>query len=239
MRQLYEIAPIGSSPVFMTMDDAKKIMSVWSNTSIDVYRDPAAQAPRKQQLLGSPVFETMDDGKKIMSLWSNTPIEVYRDPAAQAPDAGWGWVQEMYGFAMAAWKIGLRNITLIPELISQPPFDPSYEERFGHPFYILHYTYPMRFNNSGEMVTRDEEKSDWTFDKRKLGGVLPRNVAQPPPGVNNPMVRAMIRYFNEATDAIPCWDDYVSTKGKISQDCTEPPKGWFSEETDADVDTFW
>ena len=37
---------------------------------------------------------------------------------------------------------------------------------------------------------------------------IPRNMETPPPGMRNDLVRALIDMFNEATDAIPCWDLY-------------------------------
>ena len=115
----------------------------------------------------------------------------------------WGWVQEMYAFAMAMYAAGLHDIDLIPHLIAQvwgntwggggerdghklgrrawpttprdgvhlipqpdpppapppphvqPPWDADYELQPGRPFYILHYTYGLDFNQTtGEWMSR-------------------------------------------------------------------------------------
>eukprot|EP00798_Chlamydomonas_sp_ICE-L_P012386 gene12386-15579_t len=217
-KQLWEIAPIGSSPVFMTFADMEKVMQIWSNVSVSVYKDPEAQKK------GSGWGWLQEMCAFAMTAWMK--------------GSGWGWVQEMYAFAMAAWMVGLKKIDLVPELIAQPPYDAGMEERFGRPFYFIHYTYPMRFLKTGELLKGKTIGGDWVFDKRALGGRLPRNFPEPPPAVINNMVRAMIRAFNEATDAIPCWDDYYASEGEIKQDCTEPPKGWLALQTPEDKDAF-
>lgn len=54
----------------------------------------------------------------------------------------------------------------------------------------------------------------WKFDKREFGGKAPpRNLPPPPENVNNNLVRLIVAMVNEATDNIPCWDDYVATGG--------------------------
>ena len=45
-RQLEEIAPIGNSPTFMTFDDMKKVMPIWMNTSIAIFKDAEANKVR-------------------------------------------------------------------------------------------------------------------------------------------------------------------------------------------------
>jgi hypothetical protein len=58
----------------------------------------------------------------------------------------------------------------------------------------------------------------WRFDKRSWGGTpIPRNLGPPPTNMKNDLVRALINSFNEATDAIPCWDQYAAAKGKVSR----------------------
>jgi hypothetical protein len=39
-------------------------------------------------------------------------------------------------------------------------------------------------------------------------------MTDPPANMKNDLVRWLIKAFNEATDAIPCWDQYVSS-GKV------------------------
>lgn len=90
----------------------------------------------------------------------------------------------------------------------------------GTPFYILHLTYPCRYNTSGHFVDKPED-SVWRFDKRDYADKPPpRNLEPPPAFVQNDLVRHIISMVNEATAAIPCWDEYVATK-KVTRDCAE------------------
>lgn len=53
----------------------------------------------------------------------------------------------------------------------------------------------------------------WKFDKRSyMDAPPPRNLEPPPANVQNDLARLIIRMFNEATDNIPCWDEYVKNK---------------------------
>lgn len=45
-------------------------------------------------------------------------------------------------------------------------------------------------------------------------------------------VRKLMDSFNEATDAIPCWDEYAKT-GKVPKTCSEKPKHFLAEEAAA------
>jgi hypothetical protein len=53
---------------------------------------------------------------------------------------------------------------------------------------------------------------EWRFDKRSYSGrPIPRNLGAPPEKMDNDLVRMLINSFNEATEAIPCWDKYAET----------------------------
>lgn len=52
----------------------------------------------------------------------------------------------------------------------------------------------------------------WRFDKRTyMARPPPRHLGDPPVGMKNDMVRALIKSINEATSNIPCWDLYYQT----------------------------
>lgn len=52
----------------------------------------------------------------------------------------------------------------------------------------------------------------WRFDKRTYADrPPPRHLGDPPKGMVNDMVRALISSINEATANIPCWDEYYAT----------------------------
>ncbi len=41
-RQLEQLAPIGNSPTFMNMEDMRRTMPIWMNTSIAIFKDEEA-----------------------------------------------------------------------------------------------------------------------------------------------------------------------------------------------------
>jgi hypothetical protein len=41
----------------------------------------------------------------------------------------WGWVQEMYGFTIAAWLGGIRHVDLYLHMMAQPPWDTEMQVR--------------------------------------------------------------------------------------------------------------
>lgn len=56
------------------------------------------------------------------------------------------------------------------------------------------------------------------FDKRVwMDTPPPRNLVPPPANVDNTLARLIISMFNEATNAIPCWDKYVTDKVVTTQ----------------------
>ncbi len=53
---------------------------------------------------------------------------------------------------------------------------------------------------------------DWRFDKRTYAQLPPpRGLSSPPHGMSNELVRHLVGAINEATDAIPGWDEYAKT----------------------------
>uniref|UniRef100_A0A7R9VVW4 Hydroxyproline O-arabinosyltransferase-like domain-containing protein n=1 Tax=Chlamydomonas euryale TaxID=1486919 RepID=A0A7R9VVW4_9CHLO len=173
----------------------------------------------------SPTFMTLEDMKTVMPLWMNISIAIFKDPDASK---AWGWVQEMYGFAIGLFLGGIRHVDLYLHMMSQPPWDMNLEQSPGKPFYIIHYTYGMDYTLNGDFTPG--KYGEWRFDKRTYAGQpIPRALGDPPKGMKNDLVRMLINSFNEATDATPCWDEYHAT-GKIPQACDEAPRGFLAEE---------
>ncbi|KAJ9512189.1 hypothetical protein QJQ45_012657 [Haematococcus lacustris] len=170
-----------------------------------------AQVPR---IGNSPTFISVRDFRKLAPVWYNTTMEVFADPKAYS---AWNWIVEMYGYTLATYRTGLHKGLLTQSFLAHPPFDDNLVNEAGQPYYLMHLTYPMRYNSSGKIVETLEE-ADWFFDKRSYGErPPPRNLPLPPAFVNNGLVALVINMLNEATNAIPCWDEYVAT---LSVTCT-------------------
>ncbi|KXZ44208.1 hypothetical protein GPECTOR_71g569 [Gonium pectorale] len=164
----------------------------------------------------SPTFMTFDDMKRVMPTWMNVSIAVFKD---QEANSVWGWVQEMYGFTIAAWLNGIKHIDLFLHMMAQPPWDQEMKMANGKPFYILHYTYGMDYKLTGEFTPG--KFGEWRFDKRTYGArPPPRHLGDPPKNMHNDLVRALINSINEATAALPCWDQYAET-GKVLYECED------------------
>lgn len=138
-----------------------------------------------------------------------------------------------YGFTIAEYLAGLGKVSLHLEMMSQPPWDDKLAK-----YYLLHYTYGQDFDPrvrtvccslvrpanpwcrlrnpailSLQGVFTPGKVGAWHFDKRDyMGKPIPRNLQPPPKGCKNELTIRLIQSFNEATDAIPCWDEYVTSR---------------------------
>ena len=171
----------------------------------------------------APTIVATSDLTRLAPLWMAVSHAVFDDPPARA---AWGWVLEMYGFAIATFLAAtgrpcvvcggggravhvpsLAPVTLIPRLMAQPPWD---EDAAGT--YLLHYTYSVDYALNGTATHGVE--GEWRFDKRSYAArPPPRGLPPPPPAVAAaaPSALELIEMINEATEAIPGWDEYAET----------------------------
>ncbi|CAN6839272.1 unnamed protein product [Brassica oleracea] len=80
----------------------------------------------------SPVIISKKSLEKIAPTWMNLSLTMKQDPDT---DKAFGWVLEMYGYAIASALHGVRHM-LRRDLMVQPPWDLSTKAMF-----IIHYTY--------------------------------------------------------------------------------------------------
>ncbi|KAF7836210.1 hydroxyproline O-arabinosyltransferase 3-like [Senna tora] len=143
----------------------------------------------------SPVIIRKDLLSNIAPTWMNISLKMKEDPET---DKAFGWVLEMYAYAIASALHGVRHI-LRKDFMLQPPWDLETRNK-----YIIHYTYGCDYNMKGELTYG--KIGEWRFDKRShLRGPPPRNLPLPPPGVPESVV-TLVKMVNEATANIPNWD---------------------------------
>ncbi|XP_040959289.1 hydroxyproline O-arabinosyltransferase RDN2 isoform X2 [Gossypium hirsutum] len=143
----------------------------------------------------SPVIIKKDLLKKIAPTWMNVSLKMKDDPET---DEAFGWVLEMYAYAVGSALHGVQHI-LRKDFMLQPPWDFEIGKKF-----IIHYTYGCDYNMKGELMYG--EIGEWRFDKRSfLRGPPPRNLSLPPPGVPESVV-TLVKMVNEATANIPNWE---------------------------------
>lgn len=143
----------------------------------------------------SPVIIKKDLLAKIAPTWMNVSLKMKEDPET---DKQFGWVLEMYAYAIASALHGVQHV-LRKDFMLQPPWDVSTKDRF-----ILHYTYGCDYNMKGELTYG--KIGEWRFDKRTyLRGPPPKNISLPPPGVPESVV-TLVKMVNSASSNIPNWD---------------------------------
>lgn len=142
----------------------------------------------------SPVIVGRESLKKIAPTWMNVSLAMKKDPET---DKAFGWVLEMYAYAVSSALHDVGNI-LYKDFMIQPPWDLKVGNKF-----IIHYTYGCDYNMKGELTYG--KIGEWRFDKRSFDSTLPpRNLPLPPPGVPESVV-TLVKMVNEATANIPNW----------------------------------
>lgn len=130
----------------------------------------------------SPTIMSMEDMKRVVPVWYDLSLKVHDDDDAVEL---WGWVQEMYAFSMAMYKAGLHEVSLLPDMMAQPPWDWD-KSRYT----LLHYTYGMDYTLEG--VFTPGKVGEWHWDKRDFKGPIPRDMEGPPEGTQNELVKDLI-----------------------------------------------
>ncbi|KAH9760511.1 Hydroxyproline O-arabinosyltransferase 1 [Citrus sinensis] len=91
----------------------------------------------------SPVVVGRDSLKKIAPVWMNVSLAMKKDPET---DKAFGWVLEMYAYAVASALNGVGNI-LYKDFMIQPPWDTEVSNKF-----IIHYTYGCDYDMKVTLV---------------------------------------------------------------------------------------
>lgn len=165
------------------------------------------QAEKIAPVGNAPTLLSLAQLQKMAPTWMNTSMAIFNDEQANKE---WGWVLEMYGFAISCFKEDVGPIDLHLKMMSQPPWDEKMD-----PYYLLHYTYGNDYTLEGTFTPG--KIGAWRFDKRSYSEKPPpRNLGAPPDGMKNELVRHLINALNEATNHIPGWDEY-STSGRATQ----------------------
>ncbi|XP_047075425.1 hydroxyproline O-arabinosyltransferase 1-like [Lolium rigidum] len=147
----------------------------------------------------SPVIIEKESLSRIAPTWMNMSLAMKKDPEA---DKAFGWVLEMYAYAVASALHGVGNI-LHKDFMIQPPWDLEIGDS-----YIIHYTYGCDYDMKGELTYGII--GEWRFDKRSYENKPPpRNLPLPPNGVPRSVV-TLVKMVNEATANIPNWESYAA-----------------------------
>ncbi|KAG8085433.1 hypothetical protein GUJ93_ZPchr0010g9023 [Zizania palustris] len=154
---------------------SKKTMYLWLNqiTYLKFFPEEKGPVSKIDPIGNSPVIIKKAQLEKIAPTWMNISLNMKDDAET---DKAFGWVLEMYAYAVASALHGVHH-NLRKDFMIQPPWDLKSEGSF-----IIHYTYGCDYTLKGELTYG--KIGEWRFDKRSyLRSPPPRNLTLPPPGV--------------------------------------------------------
>lgn len=102
--------------------------------------------------------------------WYNIEVAIHHNKTA---DTGFGWIQEMYAYILAAANApgGPIRHEIHPEFFAQPPSDKTLMREAVNgemvEAYLIHYTWGLTLDEKGERIDDKLAKTAyWHFDKR-------------------------------------------------------------------------
>ncbi|KAK3252117.1 hypothetical protein CYMTET_29069 [Cymbomonas tetramitiformis] len=158
-----------------------------------------------QQIGPSPLIIYKDLLVKVAEPWSDFAKQLKADPGTSRV---FGWVLEMWGYAIAAASVGIRH-KLIAEFQCEPGTASRLDAGYLQKYYIHHYTYGSEYTMNGANMMNTI--GEWSLDKRHYGGSYPpRNLKGPPRAAaeRNYAALWLTNAWNEAMDGIEDWPTY-------------------------------
>jgi len=145
----------------------------------------------------SPVLIHLDQLRKLTPEWLKLSFDLKRDAEA---DKVFGWVLEMWGYTLAATRLGIRH-TVWKEFQAEPSSQ-WHSDLEGDP-HIYHYTFGLEYTLDGMPVIGGV--GDWSLDKRHFTNEYPPAELAPPPKCAGKAAHTLHAKFNEAIAHIPQW----------------------------------
>ena len=158
---------------------------------------------QKVQSIGpSPVVIHRKDLEAMAVPWEETAVALKVDPAA---DSRLGWVIEMWGYAIAAAKIGLRHQEFADFQVEPGALSTQNQLR-GFPlrYWVFHYTYQFEYMLDGSPCP-PWTIGEFSLDKRHFSDVYPIPPLPEPPAKANAAAFYLLHAFNEAMGNISSW----------------------------------
>lgn len=179
-----ESSPVGFGFYYMTYKyDPPKLRPV-----IAKYHDPNGVDP----VGPSPVIIHKATLSGLVEPWWKLCLELKRDSVA---DGAFGWVLEMWGYAIISARRGIRH-QVLPVLQAEPggPGMRGLER-----YYIYHYTFDLDYVGRRDWSGGGGGRYQWS--KRRFMASYPPRLAEPPAGAAS-STPTFVKMMNEAIDAI-------------------------------------
>ena len=163
---------------------------------------PEGDASQLDPVGPSPCQIHVDQLEKLTDRWLDFSLGLRSNSDAERVMQG--WVQEMWGYSIAAASVGIKHRvvkefqTEASSLTAHVPAD------FSEHFYIFHYTYGIEYTLGGKPQGINQI-GEWSLDKRHYGNDHPPRNLQPPPDGANAAAYWLLSAWNEASSAIADW----------------------------------
>eukprot|EP00908_Phaeocystis_cordata_P010978 Transcript_21821.p1 GENE.Transcript_21821~~Transcript_21821.p1 ORF type:complete len:405 (-),score=125.11 Transcript_21821:109-1323(-) len=140
----------------------------------------------------SPAMMHVDNLRKLAPLWYDLSVKMKADREA---DAAFGWMLEMWGYAVAAARLGVKHF--VWQQLQIEPSAAWHQDVKAQDPYIYHYTFGVEYNVDGTPVVGG--KGAWSLDKRNYYSAAPPRRLSAPPDCAQECAWEWRRLFNEAT----------------------------------------
>ena len=150
----------------------------------------------------SPCLIHLDALEKLTQRWLDFSLGLRSN--SEAERVMQGWVQEMWGYSIAAASVGIKH-KVLPELQTEASsLTRHVPADFPERHFLFHYTYGIEYTLGGEPQGINQI-GEWSLDKRHYGGDHPPRHLTPPPESANAAAVWLLKAWNEASAGIPDW----------------------------------
>ena len=140
----------------------------------------------------SPAIMHVDHLRKLAPSWYQISVDLKADHEA---DRAFGWMLEMWGYAIAACRLGIKHF--VWQKIQIEPSAAWHQDLSAQDPYIYHYTFGVEYALDGSPVVGG--KGAWSLDKRNYFGAAPPKQLSEGPRCMQESGKVWRAMFNEAT----------------------------------------
>jgi len=168
-----------------------------------VWPEGGASGYKRVQSIGpSPVVIHRRDLEAIASSWEEIAVALKTN---QEADNRLGWVIEMWGYAIAAAKLGLKHQEFADFQVEPGGLSVASQLRgFPTRYWLFHYTYQFEYMLDGTPC-QPWTIGEYSLDKRHFSDEHPAYPLPTPPPKANPAAFYLLNAFNEAMGNITTW----------------------------------
>lgn len=150
----------------------------------------------------SPLLIHLDQLRALTPRWLNFSYGLRSSDEAERVMQG--WVQEMWGYSIAAASLGIKHKLVRNFQVEFGSLNRNVPEDFYRQAYIFHYTYGIEYTLQGQPQGINQI-GEWSLDKRHYGADHPPRALRAPPEGANAAARWLCSAWNEASAGIERW----------------------------------